>query len=1379
MAEVHPPIIVFNRGLISPIGLARTDLDRTQLSADIQTNWMPRTLGSMMLRPGMGYVGTVNNSSTAILVPFIRATRDTALLELTSTTVRVWVNDALVERDPTTSTFTLGNFSSTLLGGWTDADEAGTTSEYFGSTTVASASSDFMSLVGTRFARAIRRQTVASSSGNHAVRVAINRGRVNVRIGSSAGGDDYFNERLLRPGIYSLKITSTGDFDVEFSANTLYRSLVEQISVESSGPMKIDSTWVSSDLNLLRWDQSGDIIFVASGSTGRQKRIERYATESWAIADYEPDDGPFLPINISQTRLAPSALTGDITLEADHALFRSRHVGALWKITSAGQEVSVTVSASDQFSNPIRVAGVGGSRRFDILITAGSSFDATLLVQRSVGSTDDFANVSGLSFTTTKSTNHQDNLDNQIVYYRIGSGAYVSDTPVPSLKYDAGGLSGVVRINAVIASSQSSAAVLTDLGSTSATDLWEEGAWSDFRGYPSAVVFHENRLWWAGKARIWGSISDAFEGFDPEVEGDDGPINKFITSGPTDKIEWLQSLGTLIIGGQGREQHAKTNSLEAPLTPSNFNLRDISTQGSGGIQAIKIDTRTVFVQRSGVRVYEVGYSIDALTYENRDISALVPEIGDPEFVRMAVQRQPDTRVHFVRGSTDGTVGLLLSDKAENVLAWIDLETGAADGFNGRIEDVAILPSTGEDAVYYLVRRELNGSTQLHIERLALERNAQCLPAKSWVSLCVNADEGSTNPGSFVQSITVDGEERLGEPTYWTGDPKTFSKALAGNIINTGFDLETVFHSTDQRYNLTAPGGGDGGMSFKPDGTKFYWRTNESGGPDVYFQAELTRAWDLTSVKPVSTSRTFTLTASATADEIAILNWRPDGTRVFMTYSSDIFNGSSSENIHQFDVAVPWDIATVDTDSEITRDFRGAFAAEDPTVAQQIPRQLFFTPDGKQAILYVTGTATTVGDRFVTYDLAEPYAIDTAVFLETSPDIILKGTGSTARLHDEFSWTHFEFLPGGKTLWGSHFQSEVFSDFDYEPFYKFPLTKAYDVTTISPTTQSSTGTLEFVSESGPFGLGFNSSVGFLTKNTFQLDNFKFMPNGCGLFLFETVGDRVMRVDMACGTFGSPSSDDALGSVLSTAGVSSTSTIPKINRDPGSFDLLDSNCVIIESSSPGTCSSEEVRVIVQGGLTFTLSSRFLGNNSFCGAKLPHLFDAYGCQESSDPFTVVNTNADHLAGEVVGAWGDGMDLGFYKVSSTGTFTIPVAATAVCFGLTYEAWYKSVKLAYGSELGTALTQRKKVDHLGFILHCAHARGLRYGQTTSTGDLNDLPQIENGKLISPNSIWPAYDEETIEFPGEWDSDSRIILHAAAPRPCTVLGAIIEMETKE
>lgn len=716
MARTTAPLQTFNRGRISRLALARTDLDRTRLSSETQTNWMPRTLGSMMIRPGFGYIGGILSDNAARPISFIRSSTDTALLEITDANMRVWISDAIVVRTGSTSVITGGTFSSTTLSGWTDADESGSTSEWV--------TGNYMGLTGTRYARAIRRQTVTAGSGDHGLAITVERGSPVLKVGSSSAGDDYFPETTMRTGDYSLKISSTGNFFIELSANTEYRSLVTSVAIESSGDMAVSTTWAGADLGKLRWTQSADVVFV-SAQGYQQKRIERYAAESWAVVSYSPEDGPFRNINTTTKRLTPSSLSGDITLAADQPLFDANHVGALFEVTSLGQQVEIALTAADQWSNSIRVSGVAETRIFDIQVAPHTSTDNTVRVQRSVGEEGSWANVSALSWTSSIATSHDDGLDNQIVFYRIGIGSTdfgstASDTATGLLTYAAGGITGIAKITGVTAATESTAIVLTNFGSTAPSELWSEGEWSTYRGFPSAVTLHEGRLVWAGKGKMQASVSDAYESFDADVSGDSGTISRTIAEGPTDNIEWMLSLSRLMMGTQGQELQAKTSSLEEPLTPTNFSLRDISTQGSAGVQAVKVDQRAFFVQAGGTRVFEISAEEVSLNFQALDRTVIVPEIGEPSISRMAVQRQPDTRLHCVR--SDGTVGVLITDPAENVQCWIDVESSG--GVNGIVEDVAVLPGAVEDAVYYVVKREINGSTKRYLEKWAMESEAR-------------------------------------------------------------------------------------------------------------------------------------------------------------------------------------------------------------------------------------------------------------------------------------------------------------------------------------------------------------------------------------------------------------------------------------------------------------------------------------------------------------------------------------------------------------------------------------------------------------------------------------------------------------------------------
>ena len=166
---------------------------------------------------------------------------------------------------------------------------------------------------------------------------------------------------------------------------------------------------------------------------------------------------------------------------------------------------------------------------------------------------------------------------------------------------------------------------------------------------------------------------------------------------------------------------------------------------------------------------------------------------------------------------------------------------------------------------------------------------------------------------------------------------------------------------------------------------------------------------------------------------------------------------------------------------------------------------------------------------------------------------------------------------------------------------------------------------------------------------------------------------------------------------------------------------------------------------------------------------------------PSAATITGLSHLEGEEVVIWADGADVGTKTVAS-GQITLDEAASQVVVGVAYEARFKSSKLAYASRMGTALTQKKKVDHLGLILYNTHYQGLKYGPSfdQSGGEytlLDGLPNYEEGALVADDTVWEAYDTEMVEFNGEWNTDSRVCLLAQAPRPCTVLGAVIAINT--
>lgn len=753
-------LAVFNRGRISRLALGRTDVSRVALSASIQTNWMPRTLGSMMLRPGLEYHGA--NPDDGANIPFIFDNSDTAILELSPSVMRVWNDgDTLLTRASVSSAIANGNFT-TDLASWTDADDSGATSTWVAGE---------MQLLGTGYASARRQQQVsvvlADEDVVHALRIVVSKGPLLLRIGTTAGDDDIFRQAVLRTGTHSIAFTpGASSFYIEFSSSLTYPVLIDSVAVEASGTVELPTPWTdATTCKLVRWYQSSDVVFCACEGI-QQRRIERRPNGSWSVVLFQSDDGPFLTENVDNIRITPSAITGAITMTASRSIWRSGHVGALYKLSSQGQLVASSLAAELTYTNPIRVTGVTSGRIFSV-IRAGT-WAGTLTLQRSIGEPGAWVDVA--TYTANGTTSYDDGLDNSIAYYRIGfnAGDYTSGTADASLEYAVGSITGVVRITGFTSATSVSADVITDLGGTAATEIWAEGAWSDVEGWPMATGIWEGRNWWSGNGRNYGSVSDAFTSYDPETVGDAGPINRRIGEGSVDKVNWLLPLQRLVAGTDGAEHTVRSTSFDEPITPSNYNTKAPSTKGSAEVPAVSTDGRGYFVGKTTKRVYELEYDLQKYDYSATDQTLLVPEIGDGGFIRIAVQQNPDIRLHCARA--DGTVGVLVRDAAEDVLCWVDVET---DGF---VEDVVVLPGTTEDRVFYRVRRTINGVTVRYHEEWAREDEAR------GGTLNKQADSFITGAGDVTGLSHLEGETVV----VWADGVDQGEFSVSGGAIGQSF-----------------------------------------------------------------------------------------------------------------------------------------------------------------------------------------------------------------------------------------------------------------------------------------------------------------------------------------------------------------------------------------------------------------------------------------------------------------------------------------------------------------------------------------------------------------------------------------------------------------
>lgn len=776
MGKVHSPLLSFNRGEVSKYALARVDVEKMRLSAEEQINWAPWVLGPMMLRPGLKYIGGIRNDLTCRLLPFVFSNNDLALLELTDSNLRVWTvsgdTETLVTRPSVSTVVTNGDFSSST--GWTlTATGAGASSTISGGLLTMS------SPVAGGLAQAKRSVTIALGDQNvlQGFRIVVTRGPIRFRAGTVDGLDDYISETTLGTGTHSLAFTPTGGtVYIQLETITAQSKIVDSITIDAAGVLTLPTSWAPADLPYVRFTQSGDIVFIACQGQ-QQRNIERRGVNSWSVVLYHADDGPFQAGNFTDITFTPGALSGNTTLTSSRAYFKTTHAGCLFRLFSSGQNTNDSVAAQNTFGTAIRVTGVGGDRTFNYAITG--TWSATVTLQRSLDSaTSGFIDVQ--TFTGNATSTYDDGLTNSIVWYRLGikTGNYTSGTAVLALTYTGGGSAGVARVTSYSSSTVVNVEVLTAFSSLNSTTDWSEGDWSDIVGWPSALRFHDGRLWFAGRDKIWGSVSDAYTSFNEDTTGDAGPINRSVGFGPVDVINWLLDLSRLIVGREGAETSVRSGSFDEPLTPTNFTLKDCSTQGSAPIAAVKIDTLGVFVEQSNRRVFELGFSVNSQDYDAHDLTRLNPDIGLPGFVDLAVQRQPDTQLHFVRG--DGIVAALLHDSEDDVEAWWRIDT------TGTVESVAILPGPMENRVYYSVLRTINGASKRFLERLARREQCYGLPEGRL------ADSHTIYSGAAVQVITgLDHLEGQSVVVWGWNTITPFTATLPdGSIQTVGKDLGT-------------------------------------------------------------------------------------------------------------------------------------------------------------------------------------------------------------------------------------------------------------------------------------------------------------------------------------------------------------------------------------------------------------------------------------------------------------------------------------------------------------------------------------------------------------------------------------------------------------
>ena len=230
---------------------------------------------------------------------------------------------------------------------------------------------------------------------------------------------------------------------------------------------------------------------------------------------------------------------------------------------------------------------------------------------------------------------------------------------------------------------------------------WYEGAFSNRRGWPCSITFHQNRLVFGGSrdwpSGVWMSQVGKHNNFSVGTGLDDEAIFITLTSQQRQQICTVVSSDNLqILTSVG--EWAISNK---PLTPASVDIKQHTSVGSVASRYLppqKIEGQTVFVSRNMRDIRELSLDDLGENYNANDLCAMSKHLMTGP-VDMAYN--PSTRQLFVV-MDDGTMAVLNQNAGLGISAWAKYST------DGKFLSVAVL----EDETFIVAKR----GTEISLEK---------------------------------------------------------------------------------------------------------------------------------------------------------------------------------------------------------------------------------------------------------------------------------------------------------------------------------------------------------------------------------------------------------------------------------------------------------------------------------------------------------------------------------------------------------------------------------------------------------------------------------------------------------------------------------------
>ena len=200
------------------------------------------------------------------------------------------------------------------------------------------------------------------------------------------------------------------------------------------------------------------------------------------------------------------------------------------------------------------------------------------------------------------------------------------------------------------------------------TTEFKEQSYSSLRGFPGAVAFHQNRLWYGGTLGqpdgIWGSKTGTFFNFDIGDAEDNDALDLTTAIGEINTIRHIIS---------NKDLHVFTSTDEFIIpalqgqvtTPTNASIERQTSFGSSFLRPYIYDGATVFVDSSGSMVREFIFTDAVNGYTGNSISTLSSHlIKTPVQMAMLSGAIGRAENYLFIVDADGTLAVFNSNRVE-------------------------------------------------------------------------------------------------------------------------------------------------------------------------------------------------------------------------------------------------------------------------------------------------------------------------------------------------------------------------------------------------------------------------------------------------------------------------------------------------------------------------------------------------------------------------------------------------------------------------------------------------------------------------------------------------------------------------------------------